>query len=72
MSIFKAINNVLGVGTKTPSIPRVSSNSSTDRSTDTSQSQLITFQNSWHIIKVRGLENSLISTEKVNQKERKT
>ncbi|EFP80132.1 uncharacterized protein PGTG_05357 [Puccinia graminis f. sp. tritici CRL 75-36-700-3] len=62
MSIFKAINNVLGVGTKTPSTPRVSSNSSTDRPADTSQSQLITFQNSWHIIK-----NSLSSPRQRHQ-----
>ncbi|KAH9470109.1 hypothetical protein Pst134EA_007374 [Puccinia striiformis f. sp. tritici] len=61
MSIFKAINNVLGVGTKTPATPRVRS-TSTDRSSETSQSQLTTFQNSWLIIK-----NSLSSPRQRHQ-----
>ncbi|WAR53907.1 hypothetical protein PtB15_3B416 [Puccinia triticina] len=61
MSIFKAINNVLGVGPKASSTPRVSS-PSTDRSPDSAQSQLSTFQNSWHIIK-----NSLSSPRQRHQ-----
>ncbi|PLW43593.1 hypothetical protein PCANC_10513 [Puccinia coronata f. sp. avenae] len=61
MSIFKAFNSVLGVGTKPSSAPRVSSHAH-DRPTDPSQSHLPAFQNSWQTIK-----NSLSSPRQRTQ-----
>lgn len=61
MSLFKAINSVLGVGTKSSSTPRLPSNQH-ERPANPSQPHLATFQSSWHVIK-----NSLSSPRQRHQ-----
>jgi len=61
MSLFKAINSVLGVGTKSSSTARVPSNQH-ERPANPAQPHLATFQSSWHVIK-----NSLSSPRQRHQ-----